>query len=66
VAVFGAILLNAGQGPTETATEAGDRFFVMFLATAIGFAISFVALLFMEEKPLRSSAKEAAEAVIVD
>jgi hypothetical protein len=25
-----------------------------------------VALLFMEEKPLRSSAKEAADAVIVD
>lgn len=66
VAVFGAILLNAGQGAPETASEAGDRFFVMFLATAIGFAISFVALLFMEEKPLRSSAKEAADVVIVD
>jgi len=38
----------------------------MFLATAIGFGISFIALLFMEEKPLRSSAKHAAEAVIVD
>jgi MFS family permease len=66
VAVFGAILLNAGQSAPSTAVEAGDRFFVMFLATAIGFGISFVALLFMEEKPLRSSAKHAAEAVIVD
>ena len=66
VAVFGAILLNAGSSAPATTAEAGDRFFVMFLATAIGFAISFVALLFMEEKPLRSSAKEAAEAVIVD
>jgi len=66
VAVFGAILLNAGQVSTETAAEAGDRFFVMFLATAIGFAISFLALLFMEEKPLRSSGKEVADAVIVD
>ncbi len=66
VAVFGAILLNAGQSAPSTAAEAGDRFFVMFLATAIGFGISFVALLFMEEKPLRSSAKQAAEAVIVD
>lgn len=66
VAIFGAILLNAGHGAPSTAVEAGDRFFVMFLATAIGFGISFIALLFMEEKPLRSSAKHAAEAVIVD
>ncbi len=66
VAVFGAILLNAGRSAPSTTVEAGDRFFVMFLATAIGFGISFVALFFMEEKPLRSSAKHAAEAVIVD
>jgi len=66
VAVFGTILLNAGQIAPTTTSEAGDRFFVMFLATAIGFGISFVALLFMEEKPLRSSAKHAAEAIIVD
>ena len=66
VAVFGAILLNAGQSPAPSPSEAGDRFFVMFLATGLGFAISFVSLLFMEEKPLRSSAKHAAEAVMVD
>jgi EmrB/QacA subfamily drug resistance transporter len=66
VAVFGTILLNAGQVAPATTSEAGDRFFVMFLATAIGFGISFVALLFMEEKPLRSAAKHAAEAVMVD
>ena len=66
VAVFGTILLNAGQNAPSSPSEAGDRFFVMFLATAIGFGISFVALLFMEEKPLRSAAKHAAEAVMVD
>ena len=66
VAVFGTILLNAGESPASSPSEAGDRFFVMFLATAIGFGISFVALVFMEEKPLRSAAKHAAEAVMVD
>ena len=66
LAVFGALLLNAGQGTPQTATEAGDRFFVMFLATSIGFTLSFIALVMMEEKPLRSAAKHSAEAVIVD
>jgi EmrB/QacA subfamily drug resistance transporter len=66
VAVFGTILLNAGEATPSSASAAGDRFFVMFVATSIGFAIAFVALLFMEEKPLRSSAKHAAEAIMVD
>jgi len=66
VAVFGTILLNAGETAPSSASAAGDRFFVMFVATSIGFAIAFVALLFMEEKPLRSSAKHAAEAIMVD
>jgi EmrB/QacA subfamily drug resistance transporter len=66
VAVFATLLLNGGESVQGGIGASGDRFFVMFLATAAGFGIAFVALVFMEEKPLRSSAKHAAEAIIVD
>lgn len=38
----------------------------IFTATAIGFAVAFVFILWMKERPLRSSARQAAEVVIVD
>ena len=66
VAVFGAILLNMNAPAGNGATHSGNSFFLMYIATAIGFFAAFVALLFMEEKPLRSAAKHAAEAVIID
>lgn len=65
VAVFGAILLNAGTGAPRAISDHHD-FFLIYIATSIGFFAAFAALLFMEEKPLRSAAKQAAEAVIVD
>jgi EmrB/QacA subfamily drug resistance transporter len=69
VAIFGA-LLNA-SGISEAALHAGGglppgSFTSIFGATAIGFAIAFVFILWMRERPLRSSARHAAEAVVAD
>ncbi len=69
VAVFGA-LLNA-SGISEATLHAGAElapggFRPIFAATAIGFAVAFVFILWMKERPLRSSARQAAEAVVVD
>lgn len=69
VAIFGA-LLNA-SGISEAALKAGaglpeGGFTSIFAATAIGFCVAFVFILWMRERPLRSSAKHAAEAVVAD
>ena len=66
VAVFGAILLNTGHGSAAAAASEKGSFVAMFLAAAIGFGLSFLFIVLMEEKPLRSSAKHAAEAILVD
>ena len=69
VAIFGA-LLNA-TGISEATLHAGAElahggFQSIFTATAIGFAIAFAFILWMKERPLRSSSRQAAEAVIAD
>ena len=69
VAIFGA-LLNA-SGINESTLHEGAQlqaggFQSIFTATAIGFAIAFVFILWMKERPLRSSSRHAAEAVIAD
>jgi len=69
VAVFGT-LLNA-SGISEATLHAGAElapggFRPIFTATAIGFAVAFVFILWMKERPLRSSARQAAEVVVAD
>lgn len=69
VAIFGA-LLNA-SGISEATLQAGasvvdGSFTPIFAATAIGFVIAFVFILWMKERPLRSSARQSAEAVVAD
>lgn len=69
VAIFGA-LLNA-SGFSEATLSAGavlpsGGFTSIFAATAIGFCIAFAFILWMKERPLRSSARHAAEAVVAD
>jgi MFS family permease len=69
VAIFGA-LLNA-SGISEATLHAGaemapNGFRSIFAATAVGFAVAFVFILWMKERPLRSSARHAAEAVVID
>lgn len=58
VAVFGAIVLAAPDpgSPPVAAGSAGDlvtRFEWMFVAAAVAFALAFLLLLMMEERPLR-------------
>jgi hypothetical protein len=45
---------------------APNGFRSIFAATAVGFAVAFVFILWMKERPLRSSARHAAEAVVID
>ncbi|MFT3988839.1 MDR family MFS transporter [Aestuariivirga sp.] len=68
VAVFGMILLSGGSAEAgiSPADIPADAFFYMFLTMSAGFAIAFLFILGMKEQPLRSSARHAAEAVIVD
>ena len=78
VAIFGAIVLTgaglSGGGSFESlaasAAQSGvnlsDVFSRVFIAAAIGFAIAFLFLLAMEERPLRGSAVKAAEAAVAD
>jgi len=68
VAVFGMILLSGGsaEGGVSPADIPVEAFFYMFLTMSGGFAIAFLFILAMKEQPLRSSARHAAEAVIVD
>ena len=78
VAIFGAIVLS-GTGLSEaasfeslaaTAARSGvnlsDVFSHVFMAAVVGFALAFLFLLAMEERPLRGSAVKAAEAAIAD
>jgi EmrB/QacA subfamily drug resistance transporter len=69
VAIFGA-LLNA-SGISAADIDAGSTlppgsFASIFAATAIGFAVAFLFILWMRERPLRASARHAAEAVTAD
>jgi len=69
VAVFGVILLGGAQGargPAAAEAVATSSFFAMFMATFGGFFFAFVFLAAMKEQPLRSSARQAAGAVIAD
>jgi len=69
VAIFGALLNASGISEASlnavSSIDAGG-FTPIFAATAIGFAIAFVFILWMKERPLRSAARQAAEAVVVD
>jgi EmrB/QacA subfamily drug resistance transporter len=78
VAIFGAIVLTgtslSGAASFEslaaTAAQSGvnlsDVFSHVFVAAVIGFALAFLFLLAMEERPLRGSAVKAAEAAVAD
>jgi hypothetical protein len=69
VAIFGALLNASGisEAALHTAgSVAAGGFTPIFAATAIGFVIAFIFILWMKERPLRSSARHAAEAVVVD
>lgn len=69
VAIFGA-LLNAsgasGAAIDAAAAVPAGAFEPIFAATTIGFAIAFLFILWMKEQPLRSSARQAAQAVVAD
>lgn len=78
VAIFGAIVLSGTglsgaasfESLAEVAAKSGvnlsDVFSYVFMAAVIGFALAFLFLLAMEERPLRGSAVKAAEAAIAD
>jgi EmrB/QacA subfamily drug resistance transporter len=79
VAIFGAIIVagtgGAGQaGSTEGLAAAAARsgadlsavFQVVFGAAMVGFALSFVFLFAMEERPLRGASTKAADAAFAD
>jgi MFS family permease len=78
VAIFGAIVLTgtglSGAASFEslaaTAAQSGvnlsDVFSHVFMAAVIGFALAFLFLLAMEERPLRGNAVKAAEAAMAD
>jgi sugar phosphate permease len=57
VAVFGAILLGghtlSGAAPTVPTDDLIARFAWMFVAAAVAFALAFILLWMMEERPLR-------------
>jgi MFS family permease len=78
VAIFGVIVLS-GTGQSGAAsfeslaasaahsgTNLADIFRYVFIAAVIGFGLSFLFILAMEERPLRGSAVKAAEAAIAD
>lgn len=69
VAIFGALLnaadIREGATPTADMIDKG-AFTPIFTATAIGFAIAFAFILWMKERPLRSSARHAAEGAMAD
>ena len=69
VAIFGALLNASGISEAalhSVASVPAGGFTPIFAATAIGFVIAFVFILWMKERPLRSAARQAAEAVVVD
>lgn len=69
VAIFGALLNASGVSEAalhSVASVPAGGFTLIFSATAVGFCIAFVFILWMKERPLRSSSRQAAEAVVVD
>ena len=69
VAIFGALLNMSGVSEAAIKAATGlppGGFTAIFAATAIGFAVAFVFILWMKERPLRSTARHAADAVVVD
>lgn len=69
VAIFGALLNASGVSEAalhSVASVPAGGFTPIFAATAVGFCIAFVFILWMKERPLRSSSRQAAEAVVVD
>ena len=64
VAVFGAILLNAGihgSGQTLDDQVASHAFFYIFIAAFLGFVGAFLFIVLMKEEPLRSSVNHSTE-----
>jgi Na+/melibiose symporter-like transporter len=69
VAIFGALLNASGISAADidaSATLPAGSFTSIFAATSIGFAVAFLFILWMKERPLRASARHAAEAVTAD
>lgn len=69
VAIFGALLNASGISEAalhSVASVPAGGFTPIFAATAVGFVIAFVFILWMKERPLRSAARQAAEAVVAD
>lgn len=69
VAIFGALLNASGISGADLDTGAlipAGSFTSIFAATTIGFAVAFVFILWMKERPLRASARHAAEVVVAD
>jgi len=70
VAIFGAIILTGSSGETMLPRGAGlstmaipvEGFSRIFFAAALSMSVSFLALLLMEEKPLRTSRPVGSEA----
>lgn len=69
VAIFGALLNASGISEAalhSVASVPAGGFTPIFAATAVGFVIAFAFILRMKERPLRSAARQAAEAVVAD
>ena len=69
VAIFGALLNASGISEAalhSVASVPAGGFTPIFAATSVGFVIAFLFILWMKERPLRSSARHAAEAVVAD
>ena len=69
VAIFGALLNASGISGADidsSATLPPGSFTAIFAATTIGFAVAFLFILWMRERPLRASARSAADAVAAD
>lgn len=69
VAIFGALLNASGISGADIDSSAAlppGSFTAIFTATTIGFAVAFLFILWMKERPLRASARQAAESVAAD
>ncbi len=62
VAIFGAIVLAglpAGEATAALTAEAAEGFRRVFFAAAASFAVAFVGLVLLEEKPLKTNRPQA-------
>src|SRR3712207_3267310 len=78
VAIFGAIVLSGsgitgaasfealGEAAARSGVNLSDVFSYVFLAAMAGFGLALAFLLALEERPLRGSAVQAAEAAVAD